>query len=126
MKEKEDLVRSYYDENYQKVFVEGSNNFLESLLVASCYLCIVILLFQKIRNGIKILKGTRDKYNSDHVDQRSLQFSILSRQVLNDQMQTKLEMLYLENQIPWFTVEVVFKIFNLSELSGNPIDMLML
>jgi Plant protein of unknown function len=128
MKDKEGLVRSYYHyggEQYQKYFVfrEGIN-LLESLLVASCFLVTAIILLQKIRNGIEILKGTRDD-NSDPVDERPLQFSILHQRIMNDQIKTKIDMLRFRNQIPWFAVEAVFTNSNLSKFfTGTRIDRL--
>jgi Plant protein of unknown function len=121
IKEKEDLVRSYYDEVYIN---KDSKSFLESLLVASCFLGFVIHSFQKIRNGTENLKGSSDKYNSDLVDERSLQFSKLYRIIMKDQMLTKIDMLRLENQIPWFVVEAVYKNFNFSEVFGTSIETL--
>jgi Plant protein of unknown function len=38
---------------------------------------------------------------------------------MKDQTQTKLSMLHLENQIPWFVVEAVFRNSNLSNLFGD-------
>lgn len=122
MKEREDLVKSYYHyggEDYQRYFVFRESNALqESLLIAGCFLATAILLLQKVRNGAEILRGSRGN-NSDPADQRSLQFSILYQRIMKDQIKTKIDMLRIRNQIPWFVVEAVFAHSSLSELFGG-------
>ena len=127
MKDREDLVKSYYHyggEDYQRYFVFRESNALqESLLIAGCFLATAILLLQKVRNGAEILRGSRGN-NSDPADQRSLQFSILYQRIMKDQIKTKIDMLRIRNQIPWFVVEAVFTNSSLSELFGTRIDRL--
>ena len=79
MKEREDLVKSYY----QYFVFKESIALLESLLWAGCFLAFAILLLQKVQNGTEILRGSRGN-NSDPADQRSLQFSILYQRILED------------------------------------------
>ena len=114
MKEREDLVKSYY---HYFVFKE-SIALLESLLWAGCFLAFAILLLQKVQNGTEILRGSRGN-NSDPADQRSLQFSILYQRIMEDQIKTKIDMLRISNQIPWFVVEAVFAHSSLSGLFGD-------
>ena len=118
MKEREDLVKSYYHYFVSKESIA----LLESLLWAGCFLAFAILLLQKVQNGTEILRGSRGN-NSDPADQRSLQFSILYQRIMEDQIKTKIDMLRIRNQIPWFVVEAVFTSSSLSkELSGTCID----
>ncbi|KAG2632397.1 hypothetical protein PVAP13_2NG084200 [Panicum virgatum] len=111
-------------EDYQRYFVFRESNALqESLLIAGCFLAIAILLLQKVQNGAEILRGSGGN-NSDSADQRSLQFSILYQRIMKDQIKTKIDMLRIRNQIPWFVVEAVFTNSSLSELFGTRIDRL--
>ncbi|KAJ3691540.1 hypothetical protein LUZ61_020704 [Rhynchospora tenuis] len=122
MKEREDLVKNYYHyggEDYQRYFAFRDSYYLqESLLVASCFLAVAILLLQKVRNGAEILRGSR----GNNSDERSLQFSILYQRIMKDQIKTKIDMLRIRNQIPWFVVEAVFTNSSLSKLFGTRID----
>ncbi|KAG2632393.1 hypothetical protein PVAP13_2NG084200 [Panicum virgatum] len=77
----------------------------------------------KVQNGAEILRGSGGN-NSDSADQRSLQFSILYQRIMKDQIKTKIDMLRIRNQIPWFVVEAVFTNSSLSELFGTRIDRL--
>jgi Plant protein of unknown function len=117
MKEKEDLARRCYMETDRWHLVSDSNCFLESLMVGSCFLGFAIVLFQKDHEiGIETLKGT--DYISDK-DLRSKQFKILYRKIMNPPTRTKLDMLNLGNQIPWFAVEAVFTRSNLHRVYSD-------
>jgi Plant protein of unknown function len=145
LKQSEDLAWSYYDCQFQNFFndykyfddnvrqfmdkcllwiqwsaqkQEQKQYFLEYLIAHSCFLVFSIILFQNIRNGQEILNDTRAN-NISHTDLRSRHFSTLYQEIMKDQIRTKLSMLRLENQIPWFAVEAVFRNSNLSKHFGD-------
>jgi Plant protein of unknown function len=129
---KEDLAWSYYGDQFHKFFndykycddnvphfegwsewstheQERKQYFLEYLTSHSCFLIFSIILLQNIRNGTEILNDTSP------TDLRSRHFSTLCQEIMQNQIKTKLSMLRLENQIPWFAVKAVFTNSNLSE-----------
>ncbi|XP_078149692.1 uncharacterized protein LOC144545013 [Carex rostrata] len=119
IQEKEHIALGYYRE---KGSFYSKEVFREYLLINSCILVFVILLFQNVQDGIEILSGTKEK-RRDPKDQRSIEFYILYQYIMEDSMKIKLQMLTMDYQIPWFLVECMYKKHsNLSELVGTPIN----
>ncbi|KAJ1690360.1 hypothetical protein LUZ63_014515 [Rhynchospora breviuscula] len=119
IQERENQVRCYYSGFLKNFLIKDRQTFLETLTNVSCFLAFAIISFQNvISNGIKILRDSRDR-ESETQNERSTHFSILYQEIMQQQLEIKLDMLNLSNQIPWFAVQAVFSNSDLSKLLND-------
>ncbi|WOL06685.1 UPF0481 protein [Canna indica] len=99
LKDLETKARSCYSDNTR--FME-SEHFTEMLLRDSCFIIYLLLSQQEKTEDTEQTKGSRKTTSSPETIRRPL----IDTQKLND---IKLDLLKLENQIPFFVIEAIFK-----------------